>query len=114
MAFSQESAVVRPVDLQTVSAQTPGVEKSHQNRPQQADVDQRAHHTVAQDAQDQKMREAQQSEDPKAAEMRLRGEGRGRQRGRRKAEEETPEPEKETPPPRGKDPNMGNRIDVTI
>ena len=107
--------MVRPVDVQTSTAQTPGVERSHQTRPQQAETEQRVQQGIAQEAQDRKMQETQQAADPKSTEMRLHTEGerrRGRRRHRR--EEEPAPPPPETPPERGRDPNTGHNIDITI
>ena len=60
---------MRPVDLQNITAQTPGVEKSHQTRPQQPESEQRQNISIVQQTEDQKLKETQAS--PKTRETRI-------------------------------------------
>jgi hypothetical protein len=95
------------------------VERVHQNRPQQADADQRQLTTIVERAQDQKMMEAQQAAEDRETQVQLQKE-QERQAGDRRRRKQ-PEPEAaaaEAPPAqpvRGqKRPGSGDKIDITI
>ena len=58
-------------NIQGIHAQTPGVERAHQNRPQQMDTDQRQYTTISERAQDQKMKEAQEAAEDREAQRNI-------------------------------------------
>ena len=105
---------MRPVDFQTITAQTPGVEKSHQTRPQQAEIEQRVQQTVAQEVQNRKMLEAQNAPEDQASEMRLNAEEQGQKHGRREGSEADQDQEEGPDSSSPRSLMKGKRIDIVI
>jgi hypothetical protein len=107
-------------NIQGIHAQTPGVERAHQNRPQQMDTDQRQYTTISERAQDQKMKEAQEAAEDREAQIQLEKEQERnakdkRKRGQQGEEEEVEAMEEAIIPAKGqKKPGVGDHIDITL
>ena len=105
---------MRPVDFQSITAQTPGVEKSHQARPQQSESEQRQLSTLHQLAEEQKMKEAQATPETQESKVQTEKE-KERQLNLSKREREKKEKEeKKEKKLVGKDPSRGKKIDIVI
>lgn len=104
---------MRPVDFQNVNAQTPGVERAHQNRPQQPESEQRQYTSIVREGEEQKSREAQAT--PESQETKVQTEKEKERdadlskKEKRKREEEEKEKKKKQ-----KDLFRGKKIDITI
>lgn len=106
-------------DVQFPHAQAPGVERSHQTRPQQAEADQRRLSTIDDKARDSKMEQAQGVAEAKQAQVQLakEKEEEARNQARRHGEEpDVEDDDAQAPAPlrQVKKPGMGNNIDLTI
>ena len=105
-------------DVQFPHAQTPGVERGHQTRPQQAEVDQRRLSTIDDKARDSRMEQTQEAADVQQAQVQLtkEKEREARDRARRRGEDPDAVDEEPTPTPlrQVKKPGMGDKLDITI
>ncbi len=71
------------IDIQTVNAQTPGIERSYVTRHQQGELEQRVFANELKNAEDEKMQQAQAAAETEQAKVHLQKE-RERQGGRSK------------------------------
>jgi len=105
---------MRPVDFQSITAQTPGVERSHQNRPQQPEAEQRVSGAINQEAQDQKTKEAQQTPETRGSQIQLNPEQERKAREERKRKQKEEEKKKEEELAKSKKFFTGKKIDLRI
>ena len=105
-------------DVQFPHAQTPGVERSHQTRPQQAEADQRRLSNIDDSARDSRMEQTQEAAEAQQTQIQLtkEKEREARDRARRSGEQPDTEDEEQAPAPRRqvKKPGMGDQLDITI
>ncbi len=105
---------MRPVDFQSITAQTPGVEKSHQAKPQQPEFEQRQLTTIQQQAQEQKMKEAQATPETQESKVQTEKEKERQLDLSKKEREKKEKEEKKEKKIVGKDPSRGKNIDIVI
>ena len=108
---------MRAVEIQQVNAQTPGVERAHQNRPQQSEVEQRQFQNIARDSQDAKMLEAQETAEDREAQLQLEQEQERKSkdsRSRKREEGETDEDTQQKTITRGRNLSTGRTVDIII
>ena len=106
---------MRPVDFQNISAQTPGVEKTHQTRPQQPESEQRQYASIVKESEDQKSKEAQATPESRETKVQTEKERERQLNHSKKEKKEKAEKEKgEKSKGVKKDPFRGKSIDITI
>lgn len=108
---------MRAVDIQAINAQTPGVERAHQNRPQQSEVEQRQLASIAQRAQDVKMTETQRAPESREVQVQIEKEQERKRdtskkdQGRGKTDQDE---NNEQTFHRGKNLTTGRKVDIII
>ena len=109
---------MRPVDFQNITAQTPGVERAHQTRPQQPESEQRQYASIVQKTEDQKLKEAQATPQTREARIQIEKEKERQldlsKKERKKKKKEEEEKEEEQKKLHGKESRRGKKIDIII
>lgn len=109
---------MRPVDFQNITAQIPGVERAHQTRPQQPESEQRQYTSIVQQAEDQKLKEAQATPQTREARIQIEKEKERQlnlsKKERKKKEKEEEEKKEEQKKLQRKESHRGKKIDIII
>ena len=104
---------MRAVDFQNISAQTPGVERAHQNRPQQSEAEQKQYTSIVRESEEQKSKETQATPESQGTKVQTEKESE-RKLDLSKKEKKKKEEEKKKKEEGRKSTFMGNKIDITI
>jgi len=105
---------MRPVDFQNISAQTPGVERAHQNRPQQPESEQRQYTSIVRESEEQKSKETQATPESQETKVQTEKESERKLDLSKKEKKKKEEEEKKEKEERKRDLIRGKKIDITI
>jgi len=110
---------MRPVDFQNITAQTPGVERAHQTRPQQPESEQRQYTSIVQKTEDQKLKETQATPQTREARIQIEKEKErqlnlSKKEGKKKEKKEEEEKKEEQKKLHKKESYRGKKIDIII
>ena len=103
-------------DIQSINAQTPGVERAHQNRPQQPEAEQRQFQNIQENDHEAKLAQARESEEAREAQIQLAEEQERKRDRSRKQKTEHEEEDKENLHglPRGRNLSSGRNLDIVV
>lgn len=106
---------MRAGDVQSINAQTPGVERAHQNRPQQPEAEQRQFQNIQEDDHEAQLAQARESAESRQAQIQLKEE-QERKRDHSRKERRHPDGEEEERPgkPKGRNLSSGRNVDIVI
>ena len=107
---------MRAGDIQSINAQTPGVERAHQNRPQQPDTEQRQFQNIQEEDHEATLAHARESAESRQAQIQLHEE-QERKRDRtmkEKRQKAGGEEEDLRSQPKGRNLNSGKNLDIVV
>ncbi len=106
---------MRAGDIQSINAQTPGVERAHQNRPQQPEAEQRQFRNIQENDHEARLAHTQETGESREARIQLNQEQeRKRDRTLKGKPEGKEEGDTSQGQPKGRNLSSGKNVDIVI